>query len=75
MPKLSDVSGKEVIRRLEKLGFVAVRQRGSHVVMKKETQDDTIGCVVPLRKALRKGTLWGILRLAKVSPELFESVG
>jgi len=40
MYKLKRISGKETIRRLEKLGFKRVRQRGSHVVLKKQTIDD-----------------------------------
>jgi predicted RNA binding protein YcfA (HicA-like mRNA interferase family) len=34
MPKLKRVSGEDVIRVLEKLGFIRVRQRGSHVVLR-----------------------------------------
>lgn len=37
MPKLYRVSGEDTIRALEKLGFSKVRQRGSHVVLKKIT--------------------------------------
>ena len=37
MPRLRRVSGSEAIRALEKLGFEQVRQRGSHVVLKKDT--------------------------------------
>ncbi|MBD2442398.1 MAG: type II toxin-antitoxin system HicA family toxin [Dolichospermum sp.] len=39
MPKLPRISSKEAIRALERLGFEQVRQTGSHVVMKKETED------------------------------------
>jgi predicted RNA binding protein YcfA (HicA-like mRNA interferase family) len=35
-PKLRPVSGEETIRVLKRLGFVPVRQRGSHVVLKKQ---------------------------------------
>ena len=34
--KLRCVTGAEAIRALERLGFVQVRQRGSHVVLKKQ---------------------------------------
>jgi predicted RNA binding protein YcfA (HicA-like mRNA interferase family) len=71
MPKLNRVSGEETIRALEKLGFVRVRQRGSHVVLKRETPEGTTGCVVPLHKELAIGTLRGILRQAQVSPDEF----
>jgi predicted RNA binding protein YcfA (HicA-like mRNA interferase family) len=71
MPKLSRVSGEEVIRVLQKLGFIKIRQRGSHVVLRKENPEGVIGCVVPLHKALAIGTLRGILRQAQVSPDEF----
>jgi len=58
-PKLRRVSGQEAIRALEKLGFVQVRQRGSHVVLRKQTAGEAID------------TLRGILRQAGVTPEEF----
>ena len=67
MPKLPRISGAEAIRALEKLGFEQVRQKGSHVVLRR----DHLGCVVPLHKELKVGTLAGILRQANVSPEEF----
>ncbi len=66
MPKLPAVSGAETIRALERLGFVRVRQRGSHVVLKKLTPAGDVGCVVPLHSELAPGTLRGLLKLAKV---------
>ena len=41
------IRGKDLIAFLEKLGFVHVRQRGSHVVLKKKGARGDIGCVVP----------------------------
>jgi len=73
MFKLKNISGEEVIRRLEKLGFYKVRQRGSHVVLKKQTSEGEIVCVVPLHKELAIGTLRGILRQAKLTIEEFIS--
>lgn len=71
MPELRKVSGKETIKALERLGFKIVRQRGSHVVLKRKIESGEIGCVVPLHQELRIGTLRGILKLAKVTPEEF----
>jgi len=71
MPKLTRISGGETIRKLEKLGFKIVRQRGSHVILKKQTPEGDIGCVVPLHKKLAIGTLQGVLKQAKVSVEEF----
>ncbi len=50
MPKLRRVSGPEAVRALERLGFVQVRKRGSHVVLKKQTPEGAVGCAVPLHR-------------------------
>jgi predicted RNA binding protein YcfA (HicA-like mRNA interferase family) len=70
MVELKPVSGKAAIRALERLGFARVRQRGSHVILKKMPEGET-GCAVPLHKELAVGTLKGILKQAGVSPEDF----
>lgn len=67
MPKLPHVSGQQVLRALERLGFQMVRQSGSHVVMKRESK----GCVVPMHAEVKVGTLAGVLRQAEVSPDEF----
>ncbi len=71
MPELRRLSGEEAIRALEQLGFERARQRGSNVVMKKETPEGAFGCVVPLHKELAIGTLRSILRQARVGSEEF----
>ncbi len=71
MPKLPRISGAEAIRALEKLGFTQVRQRGSHVVLKRMDASGVKGCVVPLHPELATGTLRGVLRQAGVSVEEF----
>jgi predicted RNA binding protein YcfA (HicA-like mRNA interferase family) len=67
MPKLPRVSGAEVVRALERLGFAAARQRGSHIVMRRGSN----GCVVPNHRELKTGTLSGVLKQAGVSVEDF----
>ncbi len=67
MPKLPVLSGAEVIKALEQLGFEQVRQRGSHVVLRRGSS----GTVVPLHKPVKIGTLAGILRQAGVSQDEF----
>lgn len=71
-PRLTPISGAEVIHVLERLGFVQARQRGSHVVLKKRTSDGDVVCVVPVhRKPVPIGTLHNILRQANLTPEEF----
>ena len=67
MPKLPHISGAEVQRALERPGFTKIRQSGSHVVMKRKAK----GCVVPMHREVKVGTLAGILRQAEVAPEDF----
>lgn len=67
MPKLPRVSGAEVVRALERLGFVVARQRGSHIVLRRGSS----GCVVPNHRELKTGTLAGVLKQAGVSAEDF----
>ena len=68
MTKLpTDLSGQELIRILLRLGFVFQRQRGSHVILRRESPFARVS--VPDHKALRVGTLRTILREAGISVE------
>ena len=58
------------MRALERLGFQALRQKGSHVVMRRGAK----GCVVPLHPEFKAGTLAGMLRQAEVAPDEFIAV-
>lgn len=71
MANLRKVSGEEAIRALEKLGFVRVRQKGSHVILKKTLSTGSIGCVIPLHNELKIGTIHSILKQARIEPEDF----
>jgi predicted RNA binding protein YcfA (HicA-like mRNA interferase family) len=68
---LPRVSGEQAIRALNRLGFQVVRQRGSHVILRKDSKSGAVGCVVPLHKELALGTLRGVLKQAHVSLEEF----
>lgn len=70
MPKLPIISGAEAIKALERLGFSVIRQRGSHIVLRR----DSTGCVVPNHHELKVGTLGGVLKQAGVSPEEFVKI-
>jgi len=71
MPKLPLVSGRTAVKTLESLGFVFVRQKGSHAVMRRTTSDGIRGCVVPMHSEIQPGTLRGILQQAGVTAEDF----
>ena len=71
MTRLPRVSGKELIKFLEKQGFARVRQKGSHVSLRKRTPDKVFQTVIPLHKNLAMGTLSSILRQCGISHEGF----
>jgi predicted RNA binding protein YcfA (HicA-like mRNA interferase family) len=74
LPRPPSISGEDVIRALGRLGFQVVRQRGSHVVLRKDTDSGAIGCSVPVHKELALGTLRGVLKQAGVALDDFLKV-
>lgn len=71
MPELRKVSAREAVRALERLGFRQVRQQGSDAILVREDAEGRSGCVVPMHRELKIGTLKGTLRQAKVTSEEF----
>jgi predicted RNA binding protein YcfA (HicA-like mRNA interferase family) len=67
MPEWPHLSGAEIVGVLERLEFVQQRRRGSHVVMRR----GAYGCVVPLHREVKTGTLAGLVRQAGLNPEDF----
>jgi predicted RNA binding protein YcfA (HicA-like mRNA interferase family) len=67
MPELPRISGDEAIKVFIKLGFYQARQKGSHVVMRRQDQ----GCVIPRHKELALGTLRSAIRQAGLTVEEF----
>ena len=60
--RLPQISGVELVKKLRKFGFIFVRQRGSHMRLEKNTQEETIKLTVPNHRVLKKGTLHHILK-------------
>ena len=72
--KLPLISGIEVIKRLKRVGFIATRQKGSHVRLEKYTSEKPIKLTVPLHAELKKGTLNRIVKDAGLTLEEFEKL-
>lgn len=54
------VSGDRLIKTLERLGYVAIRQKGSHVRLRHSGPPAHM-LTVPLHNPLKTGTLHGLL--------------
>ena len=61
MPRLPQVSGRTLIQLLHSLGYETLRQRGSHVRLRKVTAIGEHNITVPDHPVLAKGTLNDIL--------------
>lgn len=66
---LPRVSGAEVVKALEQLGFVVVSTRGSHCKLR----SGPVVAIVPLHKELATGTLASVLRQAGISADTLRS--
>jgi len=72
MPPRKKFSEASLCRLLEQHGFSAIRQKGSHRVMQKQSKNGTITVPVPMHKDLKPGTLGSIIRQSRLDRSLFE---
>ncbi len=70
MTRLPQVSGRELIKVLEKLGYKTVRQKGSHVRLY-PADNNKRKITIPDHKVIGKGLLVKILRDADISVDEF----
>jgi predicted RNA binding protein YcfA (HicA-like mRNA interferase family) len=61
MPRLPQISGRELIRLLVSLGYEVIRQKGSHIRVSKRNQLGEHNLTVPDHDELAKGTLNDLL--------------
>jgi predicted RNA binding protein YcfA (HicA-like mRNA interferase family) len=69
MSKLPIISGQDCIKALKKAGFDVLRQRGSHIILRRI--EPFAELVVPNHQELDKGTLLAIIRQADLSVDDF----
>ena len=71
MPKI--YSAREILKALQKAGFVIVSQKGSHVKLKALRIGRIQTVIVPNHKSVARGTFASILRQAAMSENEFEN--
>lgn len=75
MSNIPQVSGKETIKALHKIGFSIVSQKGSHVKLTRIIESHNQTVIVPMHKIIKKGTLRnGILKVISLSVEEFRKL-
>jgi len=72
MSRLTIISDKDMVKMLQKIGFIEVRQNGSHRFF---THSDGRCTVVPVHgKDLKRGLIKGILKDVKITDDEYEEL-
>ena len=73
MTRLPRITGKDLVRKLKKDGFMCKRVEGSHHILQKAFPDETVIIPVPVHagKIIKLGLLNHILRKARLSVDQF----
>jgi predicted RNA binding protein YcfA (HicA-like mRNA interferase family) len=68
--KLGGLSGREIVRALQRAGFVLKRVKGSHHILV-HPNDKSRRAIVPAHggRSVKRGTLHGILKQAKLTED------
>ena len=70
---LPQVSGDEVVKALERIGYVFDRRRSSHIILR-HSEPPHRRAVVPDHKTVAKGTLRSIIRNAGLTVDEFRAL-
>jgi predicted RNA binding protein YcfA (HicA-like mRNA interferase family) len=71
MGELRGISGKEAIRRFTKIGYLIVRQKGSHVRLHHPTRRPL---TIPMHKELQTGLLRQLIQDTGIDVETFRNL-
>lgn len=71
MASLPVLSGREVVKAFESLGWKIARQSSSHIIMTKEGEMVTLS--IPDHKEVARGTLRSLIRAANLTVDEFTS--
>ena len=69
MARMPRLSGREVVKVFETLGWEKARQSSSHIILVREGHPATLS--VPDHKEVAKGTLRSLIRSAGLTVEMF----
>jgi predicted RNA binding protein YcfA (HicA-like mRNA interferase family) len=66
MSKVPSLPYDQIIRALQRDGWVVVRQKGSHIRLQKHTITETLKLTVPAHRPVKRSTLAHILKQARI---------
>ncbi|MCE5269412.1 MAG: type II toxin-antitoxin system HicA family toxin [Planctomycetaceae bacterium] len=71
MSKVPSLPFDQVVRALQRDGWIVVRQRGSHVRLQKHVATETLKLTVPAHRPVKRSTLAHIIKQAHLSVDEF----
>jgi predicted RNA binding protein YcfA (HicA-like mRNA interferase family) len=71
MPRSRVLSAKQVCTILQKNDFVFIRQKGSHIIMRRNLSNRSVTVPVPNHSEIAKGTLKSIIAQSELPPSKF----
>ena len=74
MTKVPSLPYDQVIRALQRDGWVVVRQKGTHVRIQKHTPTETLKLTIPAHRPIKRSTLSHILKQANLTVEEFNEL-
>jgi predicted RNA binding protein YcfA (HicA-like mRNA interferase family) len=64
--KIPSLSYVQIVRALQRSGWIVVRQRGSHIRLQKHLGEEILKLTVPAHRPVKRSTLSHILKQARI---------
>lgn len=71
MTKVPSAGYQQIVRALQRDGWVVVRQKGSHIRLQKRSEDRLLKLTVPAHTPVKRSTLSHIIKQAEIPLERF----
>ena len=71
MSKVPTLSYPQIIRALQRDGWIVVRQKGSHIRLQKRIGNESLKLIVPAHRPVKRSTLAHILKDARLDVARF----
>ena len=71
MTKIPSLSYVQIVRALQRNGWIVVRQRGSHIRLQKHLGEEILKLTVPAHRPVKRSTLSHILKQAQIEIDDF----
>ena len=74
MSKVPSLPYDQIIKALQRDGWVVVRQKGSHIRLHKHAATETLKLTIPAHRPIKRSTLSHILKQARLPVEDFQKL-